>query len=116
MRSVPFGCQGIACCAAIHLDHPRTPTRARVGFCLAEVGLRATQRLITGLRLDGVYSGRMNSEAVVTLALRLQDTPWRVVDVWFDAELRRLDFLPGSGFPHPESGQDCPVYDTEQRS
>lgn len=62
----------------------------------------------------------MDSEAVFALALGLQGTPWRVVDVRFDPELRRLDidldFPPGSRFPHPESGKDCTVYDTEQRS
>jgi len=62
----------------------------------------------------------MDSDAVFALALGLQGTPWRVVDVRFDAELRRLDidldFPPGSRFPHPESGADCPVYDAEQRS
>jgi len=62
----------------------------------------------------------MDSEAVFALALGLEGTPWRVVDVRFDAELRRLDidldFPPASRFPHPESGQECPVYDTEPRS
>ena len=62
----------------------------------------------------------MDSDAVFSLALGLQGTPWRVMEVRFDAELRRLDidldFPPGSRFPHPESGQDCPVYDTEMRS
>lgn len=62
----------------------------------------------------------MDSDAVFSLALGLQGTPWRVMDVRFDTEFRRLDidldFPPGSRFPHPESGQDYPVYDTEMRS
>lgn len=62
----------------------------------------------------------MDSDAVFSLALGLEGTPWRVMDVRFDTELRRLeidlDLPPGSRFPQPESGQDCPVYDTEMRS
>ena len=38
----------------------------------------------------------------------------------FDPELKCLnievDFPPESRFPHPESGQDCAVYDSEARS
>jgi hypothetical protein len=46
--------------------------------------------------------------------------PWKVVDVRFDPELKRLDIdldlPPRSSFPHPDGGEPCSVYDTEQRS
>ena len=54
------------------------------------------------------------------MALGLAGTPWKVVDVRFDKELKRLnidlDYPPGSRFPHPETGQLAPVYDSEERS
>lgn len=62
----------------------------------------------------------MDQKDVFALALGLTGTPWRVVEVRFDPELKRLnidvDFPPGSRFPHPETGQPCPVYDSEPRS
>ena len=62
----------------------------------------------------------MDQKDVFALALGLAGTPWTVVEVRFDPELKRLnievDFPPGSRFPHPESGQDCAVYDSEPRS
>ena len=53
-------------------------------------------------------------------ALGLEE-PWRVVDVRFDAEQRRLDlridFAKGSRFACPECGREgCPVHDTEQKT
>jgi len=53
-------------------------------------------------------------------ALGLEE-PWRVVDVRFDAEQRRLDlridFARGSRFACPECGREgCPVHDTEQKT
>ena len=53
-------------------------------------------------------------------ALGLEE-PWRVVDVRFDAEQRRLDlridFAKGSRFACPEcGGEGCPVHDTEQKT
>ena len=53
-------------------------------------------------------------------ALGLEE-PWRVVDVRFDAEQRRLDlridFAGGSRFACPECGREgCPVHDTEQKT
>lgn len=62
----------------------------------------------------------MDQRDVFALALGLAGTPWKVVDVRFDAELKRLDidldFAPGSRFAHPDSGQPSPVYDSEPRS
>jgi transposase len=62
----------------------------------------------------------MDQKDVFALALGLTGTPWRVVGVRFDPELKRLnidvDFPPGSRFPHPETGQPGPVYDSEPRS
>ena len=53
-------------------------------------------------------------------ALGLQE-PWRVVDVQFDAEQRRLDlridFPKGSRFACPECGREgCEVHDTEEKT
>ena len=53
-------------------------------------------------------------------ALGLEE-PWRVVEVRFDAEQRRLDlridFAKGSRFACPECGRvGCPVHDTEQKT
>lgn len=62
----------------------------------------------------------MDQKDVFGVALGLAGTPWKVVGVRFDPELKRLDldldFPPGSRFPHPETGQAAPVYDTEPRS
>ena len=62
----------------------------------------------------------MEQQDVFALALGLAGTPWQVVEVRFDPVLKRLDldldFPPGSRFPHPETGQAAPVYDTEPRS
>ena len=62
----------------------------------------------------------MDQKDVFGVALNLTGTPWKVVDVRFDKELKRLDidvdFPPGSRFPHPETGQLCAVYDSEPRS
>jgi transposase len=62
----------------------------------------------------------MDQQDVFALALGLAGTPWKVVAVRFDPELKRLnidvDFPPGSRFPHPESGELRAVYDTEARS
>jgi len=53
-----------------------------------------------------------------TLALGLVP-PWMVDDVRFTAEEKRLDlhvnFPKGSRFPCPVCGQDCPVYDTQEK-
>ena len=53
-----------------------------------------------------------------TLALGLVP-PWMVDDVRFTAEEKRLDlhvnFPRGSQFPCPVCGQDCPVYDTQEK-
>ncbi len=53
-------------------------------------------------------------------AFGLQE-PWRVVDVQFDAEQRRLDlridFPKGSRFACPECGREgCEVHDTEEKT
>lgn len=62
----------------------------------------------------------MDQKDVFALALGLSGTAWRVVAVRFDKDLKRLnidlDFPPGSRFPHPQTGQPCPVYDSEPRS
>ena len=62
----------------------------------------------------------MNEKQVFGLALGLEGTPWRVTDIRFDPEARRLDidldFPPGSRFAHPDTGQPGPVYDTLQRT
>jgi hypothetical protein len=62
----------------------------------------------------------MDQKDVFALALGLAGTPWTVVGVRFDPELKRLDievdFPPGSRFPHPDTGQASPVYDSEPRS
>ena len=53
-----------------------------------------------------------------TLALGLVP-PWMVDEVRFTAEEKRLDlhvnFPKGSRFPCPVCGQDCPVYDTQEK-
>jgi transposase len=53
-----------------------------------------------------------------TLALGLVP-PWMVEEVQFTAEEKRLDlhvnFPRGSRFPCPVCGQDCPVYDTQEK-
>lgn len=62
----------------------------------------------------------MNEKQVFGLALGLEGTPWRVTDIRFDPEHRRLDidldFPPGSRFPHPDTGQPSPIHDTLQRT
>ena len=62
----------------------------------------------------------VDQKDVFAIALGLTGTPWKVVEVRFDKDLKRLnidlDFPPGSRFPHPETGQPCPVYDSEPRS
>ena len=62
----------------------------------------------------------VDQKDVFAIALGLTGTPWKVVEVRFDKELKRLnidlDFPPGSRFPHPETGRPCPVYDSEPRS
>ena len=51
----------------------------------------------------------MHQAEVFGLALGLPGTPWKVVGVDFDPELKRLnlrlDFPPGSRFPHPETAE-----------
>lgn len=62
----------------------------------------------------------MVQKDVFAVALGLQGSPWKVVDVRFDREFKRLeidlDYPPGSRFPHPQSGEPCATYDTEQRT
>ena len=62
----------------------------------------------------------MNEKHVFGLALGLTGTPWRVSDIRFDPEQRRLDidldFQPGSRFDHPTTGQPSPLHDTLQRN
>lgn len=62
----------------------------------------------------------MDQKNVFALALGLGGTPWKVVDIRFDKDLKRLDidldFPPRTSFPHPEGGEPCSVYDTEPRS
>lgn len=62
----------------------------------------------------------MDQALIFGIGLGLQGTPWQVVDVEFDNDLQRLnirlDFPPGSRFPHPDTGQLSPVYDTQERS
>ena len=57
----------------------------------------------------------MDQENVFAIALGLMGTPWRVGDVRFDKELKRLnidlDFPPGSRFAHPQTGELLSVYD-----
>ncbi len=74
---------------------------------------------MTGSLAGGIPMAMVQKD-VFALALGLAGTPWKVVEVRFDPELKRLnievDFLPGSRFPHPESGRNCAVYDSERRS
>lgn len=62
----------------------------------------------------------MDQKDVFAIALGVVGTPWRVVEVSFDKNLKRLDihldYPPGSRFPHPESGEALSVYDSEPRS
>ena len=62
----------------------------------------------------------MKPNEVFAMALGLEGSPWRVVDIRFDPELKRLDidldYPPGSRFNHPESGQPCSVYDSQMRT
>jgi transposase len=62
----------------------------------------------------------MDEKMVFGLALGLPGTPWRVSEVQFDLEKRRLDirldFPPGSRFIHPRTGKPAPVYDTLERT
>jgi len=57
-------------------------------------------------------------QQLFTLALGLVP-PWAVDDVRFTVEEKRLDlhvnFPRGSHFPCPTCGQDCPVYDTQEK-
>ncbi len=75
--------------------------------------------MVTAASAEAI-SVAMDPNGVFALALGLGGTPWTVVEVRFDPELKRLnfevDFPPGSRFPHPERGQDCAVYDSEPRS
>ena len=62
----------------------------------------------------------MNDSELFSRALGLRE-PWRVVDVRFDVEQRRLDlridFPKGSRFACPECGREgCPVHDTELKT
>jgi transposase len=61
----------------------------------------------------------MKDTQLFTLALGLEGTPWFVREITFDAEQRRLDlhldFIPGTRFTHPISGQPAPVHDTVQK-
>ena len=75
VRSLPFGRQGIARRAALHLDRLWAPTWAWVGFCFAEAGPQGPDGPRADRGGDTVYSGRMDSEAVFALALGLQGTP-----------------------------------------
>lgn len=62
----------------------------------------------------------MDQKDVFAIALGLAGTPWKVVEVRFDKDLKRLnidlDFPPGSRFAHPDTGEELPVYDSETRS
>ena len=62
----------------------------------------------------------VDQKDVFGIALGLPGTPWKVVDVRFDKDLKQLhidlDFPPGSKFPHPQTGEPSPVYDSEPRS
>jgi hypothetical protein len=62
----------------------------------------------------------MQRTEVFALALGIVGTPWKVVDIRFDPELKcldiGLDFPPGTRFHHPETGHPCPVYDSEPRT
>lgn len=61
----------------------------------------------------------MAVEHLFTQALGLTP-PWKVVSADFDPAAKSLelviDFEPGSRFPDPESGADCPVHDTVERT
>ena len=54
------------------------------------------------------------------MALGLHGTPWQVQEIKLDAASKlltiRLDFVRGSRFPHPESGELLPAYDTLERT
>ena len=62
----------------------------------------------------------MDQKNVFAVALGLVGTPWKVVDVCFDKELKRLDitldYPPGSVFPHPATGRPSSTYDSAERS
>ena len=57
----------------------------------------------------------MDVNALFTQALGMVN-PWKVVELKFDAEKKRLDirvdFAPGSTFPCPACGTQCKAYDT----
>ena len=61
----------------------------------------------------------MAVEHLFTQALGLS-SPWKVVSTDFDPGAKSLelviDFERGSRFPDPESGEDCPVHDTVERT
>lgn len=61
----------------------------------------------------------MEANALFTLALNLEGTPWRVVSNGFEGEPSflelRLDFERGSRFLCPECGELCPVHDSAER-
>jgi transposase len=61
----------------------------------------------------------MDTNVLFAAALQLT-APWRVVESRFEketGELRiRLDFNPGSHFPCPQCGSNCPVHDTKEKS
>jgi transposase len=62
----------------------------------------------------------MNEREIFGLALGLQGTPWKVVEVKLDTGAGSLDlyldFPPGSRFARPSDGRPCPVYDTAERT
>lgn len=68
----------------------------------------------------GPSSGPVERKDAFALALGFAGTPWKVVEIRFDGDLKRLnievDFPPGSRFPHPGSGEACAVYDSERHS
>lgn len=92
------------------------------GFSRGPPGARAETFSGDRCRLGGVIGilPFVKQNEVFALALGLQGTPWKVVDVRFDKELKRLDidldFPPGSRFAHPDGGDSCSVYDSEPRS
>jgi len=61
----------------------------------------------------------MATDDLFTQALGLS-SPWQVVSTEFDPKAKSLkleiDFERGARFPDPESGEQCPVHDTVQRT
>jgi transposase len=64
-------------------------------------------------------TGPVDQKDVFALALGLAGTPWKVVEIRFDGDIKRLnievDCPPGNRFPNPGSGEACAVYDSERR-